>query len=74
MRVDHEKKSHGVRVDHEKKSAGVRVAREKRSDVVRVHHEKERLGGSFIYNRMLICGQLLLTLRGDENSVSEKST
>ena len=35
-----------MRVDHEKKSAGVRVAREKKSDVVRVHHEKERLGES----------------------------
>ena len=29
MRVDHEKKSDGVRVHHEKKSDGVRVYREK---------------------------------------------
>ena len=35
MRVDHEKKSDGVRGDHEKKSDGVRV-----------HHEKERWGES----------------------------
>ena len=51
MRVDHEKKSDGVRVKHEKeqwgeftirKSDGVRVHQEKKSDGVRVHHEKER--------------------------------
>ena len=35
MRVDHEKKSYGVRVHHERKSDGVRV-----------HHQKERWGGS----------------------------
>ena len=76
MRVDHEKKSAGVRVDHEKKSDGVRVHHERKSDGVRVHHDKKRLRGSFIYryNRMLICDQLLLTLRGDEISVPEKST
>ena len=35
MRVDHEKKSDGVRVDHKKKSDGVRV-----------DHEKDRWGES----------------------------
>ena len=35
MRVDHVKKSDGVRVDHDKKSDGVRV-----------HHQKERWGES----------------------------
>ena len=69
MRVDHEKKSAGVRVDYEKKSAGVRVDHQKKSDGVRVHQDKKRLGKKFIYNRMLICGQLLLTLRGDEINV-----
>ena len=41
MRVDHEKKSLGVRVDHEKKSKGVTVDHKKKSDGVRVHHEKK---------------------------------
>ena len=31
-----------MRVDHEKKSDGVRVQDEKMSDGVRVHHKKER--------------------------------
>ena len=31
-----------MRVDHEKKSDGVRVHHEKKSDGVRVHHKKER--------------------------------
>ena len=35
MRIEHEKKSDGVRVDHEKKSDGVRV-----------DHQKERWGES----------------------------
>ena len=47
-----------VRVDHEKKSDGVKV-----------DPDKKRWGESFICNRMLIRGQLLLTLRGDEISV-----
>ena len=52
MRVDHEKKSYGVRVHHEKKSEGVRVDHEKKSDRVTVHsdgvrvHQKERWGES----------------------------
>ena len=41
MRVDHEKKSDGLRV-HEKKSDGVRLHHERKSDGVTVHHEKER--------------------------------
>ena len=49
MRVDFEKKRDGVKVDHEKKSDGVRV-----------HHDKKRWGESFIYNRMLICGELFV--------------
>ena len=69
VRVDHEKKSDGVKVDHEKKSDGVRVHHARKSDGVRVHHDKKRWGESFICNRMLIRGQLLLTLRGDEISV-----
>ena len=69
MRVHHEKKSNGVRVHHEKKRDGVRVHHEGKTDGVRVHHDKKRWGESFIYNRMLIYGQLLLTLRGDEISV-----
>ena len=35
-----------MRVNHEKKSNGVRVYHEKRSDTVRVHHEKEGWGES----------------------------
>ena len=31
-----------MRVDHEKKSDGVRVYHKKKSDGVRVHHKKER--------------------------------
>ena len=42
MRVDHEKKSHGVRVHHEKKSDGVRV-----------HHKKERWGESLPRERAI---------------------
>ena len=53
MRVDHEKKSDGLRVHHEKERwSGVDHERvdhekkshddEKKSDGVRVHHEKER--------------------------------
>ena len=33
-----------MRVDHEKKTAGVRVFHEKKSDRMRVHHNKERWG------------------------------
>ena len=51
MRVDHEKKSAGVRVDHEKMSDGVRIDHEKKgdrgkrftigkSDRVRVYYER----------------------------------
>ena len=61
--------SDGVRVDHEKKSDGVRVHHERKSDGVRVHHDKKRWSESFIDNRMLICGHLLLTVRGDEIGV-----
>ena len=46
MRVDHEKKSNGVRVHHEKKSDGVRLHHERKSNGVRVHNEKERWGES----------------------------
>ena len=42
MRVDHEKKSDGVRVQHEKKSEGVRV-----------HHKKERWGESSPWQRAM---------------------
>ena len=35
-----------MRVDHEKKSDGVRVHHEKESEAVRVHHKKERWGES----------------------------
>ena len=42
MRVDHEKKSDGVRVHHEKKSEGVRV-----------HHKKERWGDSSPWERAM---------------------
>ena len=42
MRVDHEKKSDGVRVHHEKKSEGVRV-----------HHKKERWGESSPWERAM---------------------
>ena len=31
-----------MRVDHEKKSDGVRVHHERKSDGVRVHHQKEQ--------------------------------
>ena len=41
MRVDHEKKSDGVR-EHEKKSEGVRV-----------HHKKERWGESSPWERAM---------------------
>ena len=40
MRVDHEKKSAGVRVDHERKSHGVEFTK-RNSDGLRVHHKKE---------------------------------
>ena len=42
MRVDHEKKSDGVRVQHEKKSEGVRV-----------YHKKERWGESSPWERAM---------------------
>ena len=35
-----------MRVDHEKKSDGVRLHHERKSDGVRVHNEKERWGES----------------------------
>ena len=41
MRVDHERKSDGVKVDHAKKSDGVRVHHQRKSDGVRVHQEKK---------------------------------
>ena len=44
MRVNHEKKSDGVRVYHERKSDGGRVENEKKSNVVRVDHEKKSDG------------------------------
>ena len=42
MRVDHEKKSDGVRVHDEKKSDGVRDHHERKSDGLTVCLEKER--------------------------------
>ena len=45
MRVNHEKKSDGVRVHH-KKSDEVRIDYEEKSDGVRVHYKKERWGES----------------------------
>ena len=46
MRVDHEKKSDGVRVHHKKKSDGVKDDHKIKSDGVRVDHEKDRWGES----------------------------
>ena len=45
MRVDHEKKSNGVRLYHKKKSDG-KDDHKKKSDGVRVDHEKDRWGES----------------------------
>ena len=47
MRVDHEKKSDGVRVHHKRKSDGVKDDHKKKSDDwVRVKHEKDQWGES----------------------------
>ena len=46
MRVDHEKKSDGVRVHHKRKSDGVKDDHKIKSDGVRVDHEKDRWGES----------------------------
>ena len=42
-----------MRVDHEKKSDGVRVHHEKKSEAVRVHHKKERWGESSPWERAM---------------------
>ena len=42
MRVDHEKKTDGVRVHHKRKSDGVKDDHKIKSDGVRVDHEKDR--------------------------------
>ena len=44
MRVDHEKKSDGVKGYYKRKCDGVKVHHEKKSDAVRVDHEKDRWG------------------------------
>ena len=44
MRVDHERKSDGVRGYYKRKSNGVKVDHEKKSDRVRVDDEKDRWG------------------------------
>ena len=46
MRVDHEKKSHGVRVHHKRKSDELKDDRKRKSDGVRVDHGKDRWGES----------------------------
>ena len=46
MRVDHEKKSHGVRVHDKRKSDRVKDDHKIKSDEVRVDHEKDRWGDS----------------------------
>ena len=46
MRVDHEKKTDGVRVHHKRKSDGVKDDHKIKSDGVRVDHEKDLWGES----------------------------
>ena len=46
MRVDHEKKTDGVRVHHKRKSDGVKDDHKIKSDGVRVDHEKDLRGES----------------------------
>ena len=53
MRVDHEKKSDGVRIYQKRKSDGVKDDHKIKSDGVRVDHEKDRWGESSPLQRVM---------------------
>ena len=53
MRVDHKKKSDGVKVHHKRKSDRVKDNHKIKSDGVRVDHEKGRCGESSALERVM---------------------